>query len=374
MAKWYQVKNLGDAVGEIRLRGIIGYSNKDEEGWFGTYEGQAGTVKEFEKELTDLGAITTLNLYISSEGGLVSDGLAIHAILKRHPANVVAFIDGYAFSIATVVAMAADEIRMPSNALMMIHNASTWTAGDYRDMEREAEGLKVHNQAIRRAYATKSGRDEKEFIGLMDATTYMDGPTAKSLGLCDVVTDEVALANIALHPRVKNSAEFKKLPPSHTRFFDIVQPPKLEASNPSDESMKLIFALLPLFGITAKGDETEAQLETLIKNHKPSAPKLEMNLEDPETKKLFDKAVSDGITAALPGAVENATAALKADLAKVNALLTNGAAGAAGAGAPVPTPTPENKSGKTMARAEWNALDAHARAEFLRTAGNKLTD
>lgn len=324
MSKWFSIKNLGNATGEIRLRGIIGYSNKESDGWFGPIEGQAGTVKEFEEELRALGAITALNLYISSEGGIVADGLAIHNILQRHEAKVIAHIDGYAFSIATVVAMAADEIRMPSNALLMIHNASTYGGGDYRDFEREAEGLKVHNAAIRRAYAAKSGRDEKEFIGLMDATTYMDGPTAKSLGLCDVITDEVALSNLVIHPRIKASAEFAKIPAHLAARFDISASPTPSAPIPSPTNMKATIALAALLGLTLKGDETEDQIVTACQAFKPTPPKLELNLEDPETKAHFEKLV------------DAASAPLKKQITDLEGLIKNGAAGAAGAGAPVP--------------------------------------
>lgn len=335
MSKWFTIKNVGPAVGEIRLRGIIGYSKEKTEGWFGTYEGEAGTVKEFEEELRALGDIGTLNLYISSEGGIVSDGLAIHNILQRHQARIIAHIDGYAFSIATVIAMAADEIRMPSNALLMIHNASTYGGGDYRDFEREAEALKVHNQAIRRAYASKSGRDEKEFIPLMDATTYLDGPAAKALGLADTLTDEIALSNLSLNPRIKNSAEFAKLPPHIAARFDIPAPVTRPSSEPTPDPMnKAILALASLVGVALKGDETEDQMVAAIEARKEANKqnigkiaaehKIELNFEDPETKAHFD------------GLVTNATKPLQAKIEALEALIKNGAAGAAGAGSPVP--------------------------------------
>lgn len=355
MSKWFQIKNLGAATAEIRLRGIIGYSNKASEDWWGYSEGQAGTVKEFDEELRALGEISILNLFISSEGGIVADGLAIHNILKRHTARVIAHIDGYAFSIATVVAMAADEIRMPSNALLMIHNASTYGGGDYRDFEREAEGLKVHNQAIRRAYAVKSGRDESEFQPLMDATTYMDGATAKSFGLIDVITDEVALSNVVIHPRVRASADFAKIPQHHAAHFDISAPAKPTPHIP--KNMKALFALASLVGLSLKGDETEDQLCDAITAHKPTPPKLELNVEDPETKAHFKKLVDE------------ATAEMKTEITNLNALIKNGAAGAAGAGVPV---SPSNKTDEKVITAEaFRALPHSERAAF-RAAGGKI--
>lgn len=381
MKRWYQIKNLGPAVGEIRLRGIIGYSNKDEEGWFGTIEGQAGTVKEFEEELRELGNITQLNLYISSEGGLVADGIAIHNILKRHPATVTCYIDGYAFSIATVIAMAADEIHMPSNALMMIHNAAGWQDGDYRDMRRMAEALEVHNRAIRNAYAAKSGRDEKEFIALMDAETYLDGNDAKKLGLVDVVTDEIALSNVAIHPRIRNSAGFAKLPAAFARMFDMPGSSKPSAHHPNPstpnttEPMKpVILALAKLAGISVTPDMTDEQLEAAITNYKPEPPKMQLNLEDSETKQIFDKAVADGITALLPDKVKEATNDLTKKIENLEGLIRNGAAGAAASGKPVPgAGNGGGNDPKIKNRAEFDAMNPRERSDFLRNGG-KLTD
>jgi hypothetical protein len=92
--------------------------------------------------------------------------------------------------------------------------------------------------------------------------------------------------------------------------------------------MKALLALASLVGITVKGDETEDQLTDLIAAYKPAVPKVEMNLEDPETKKLFDDAVAAGCAAI--------KSEFTAEITKLQALVKNGAAAAAGAGAPVP--------------------------------------
>ena len=370
MKRWYQIQNLGSSVGEIRLRGIIGYSKEDQEGWFGKVEGEAGTVKEFEEELRELGDIAQLNVYISSEGGGVADGLAIYAILKRHNAKVVVHIDGYAFSIATVIAMAGDEIIMPANALMMIHNASCYAGGDYRDFERTSEALKVHNQAIRKAYAAKSGRSEQEFIALMDATTYMDGATAKSLGLVDVVTEDVAISNAVIHPRVRASADFAKIPAKFAAVFDIPRQPKPSAQ-PDPIMNKAILALAALAGIPTKENMTEDEIVAACQNHKPQAPKAELNLADEETKKLFNAAVAEGIQSALPEHLTKATAELEKKVADLSAIIRNGAAGSAGAGAPVHSPTAHAPE-KTLTRSEFEALNHAERNDFIRKGG-KIT-
>ncbi len=362
----YSIKNLGGKTGEIAIRGVIGISNKDEE-WMGmTFEGQGGTVKEFEQELKALGEIDQLNLYISSEGGLVSDGLAIHAILQRHSAKKTCYIDGYAYSIASVIPMACDEVRMPSNALMMIHNASTWADGDYREFERQVDALKAHNKAIRNAYAAKSGRDEKEFIGLMDAETYLDGPAAKALGLVDVVTDEVALSNLVCSKRFRDSAQFSRQPARFAALFDTPPPPTPSAHSPSKPMTKLITALAAIHGITIGENASEDEALAAIQNHKPSPKNVVIDFEDADVKAAFTARITD----ATKDHVAKITT-LESEITNLKALITNGAAGAAGGNPPAPTITAPQA--KTMARSAFNNLP-HAERNAFMAAGGKLEE
>ena len=87
------------------------------DGWLGGI-----SAKTFADELKKLKNLTQLNVRINSPGGAVFDGLAIYNTLKKHKANVTVSIDGLAASIASVIAMAGDQITMAENALMMIHD------------------------------------------------------------------------------------------------------------------------------------------------------------------------------------------------------------------------------------------------------------
>ena len=54
--------------------------------------------------------------------GSVFDAVAIHNALSRHAGPVTVWIDGIAASAASYIAMAGDEIVMPENAFLMIHD------------------------------------------------------------------------------------------------------------------------------------------------------------------------------------------------------------------------------------------------------------
>ena len=80
--------------------------------------------------LAELGALpddSAIDLRLNSPGGSVFDAVAIHNALSRHAGTVTVWIDGIAASAASYIAMAGDEIVMPENAFLMIHDPSGWS-------------------------------------------------------------------------------------------------------------------------------------------------------------------------------------------------------------------------------------------------------
>jgi ATP-dependent protease ClpP protease subunit len=82
--------------------------------------GTAVTADSVRSELARIGPVP-LTVKINSEGGSVSEGVTIYELLRQHPAAVTVDIDGWALSIASVIAMAGKKIRMAPAALMMVH-------------------------------------------------------------------------------------------------------------------------------------------------------------------------------------------------------------------------------------------------------------
>jgi len=337
-ALWYSVVNLGGKRAELRIRGIVGISSESGEDWFGRYEGEGGTVRELERNLMALGEVDEIDLYISSEGGEVAAGLAIHNILSRHPAKIRAHVDGYAYSIASVILQAADERRMPSNGLIMIHNASTMAWGDYRDMQRQVESLKAHNGAILRAYTARSSTPAETFQALMDATTYLDGPAARDLGLVDVVTDEVALSACAITPKMARYLNVERVPEKYRGRFDIKEEASASrAAGTSEPSSSPSNMSNPATPSPAAAD---------------NKPAVEIDFADEATVTALRTAIQPSIDSAVTAAVDPIKAQLTAtetalteakakleaaetEIARLTNLESTGALASAKSGAPV---------------------------------------
>lgn len=126
MPRWFEIRAAADGA-EVAIYDAIGA--------FGL------SAKAFTDELKRFAAAKTLQVRINSPGGDVFEGLAIHNALARHPARKVVTIDGIAASIASVVAMAGDEIVMPENAMLMLHNPSGAVIGGAREMRQMADAL-----------------------------------------------------------------------------------------------------------------------------------------------------------------------------------------------------------------------------------------
>jgi ATP-dependent Clp protease, protease subunit len=160
----------------------------DEIGAFGT------PAKAFHDELKALGPVAELTVRINSPGGAVFDGVAIYNALKRHDAAITVWVDGIAASIASVIAMAGDEIVVPENAMLMLHDPSGLVMGTAADMRAMAEALDRMKAGMVAAYRDKCGRDDAEIEALMAAETWLSAQEALELGLADRVEAPVRMA------------------------------------------------------------------------------------------------------------------------------------------------------------------------------------
>lgn len=175
-------------VGELLIYGPIGPD--DGLGWLF----DEVTPKQFREDLDALGEISELKVFINSMGGDVFAGQAIHSILQRHSAKVVVHVDGLAASIASIVAMAGDQIIMPRNAMMMVHNPWTVRAGDAEDFRQWADNLDQIRESMIAAYIGKTGMDRDELLELLDAETWMTAEEAVEMGFADKVEEAKQIA------------------------------------------------------------------------------------------------------------------------------------------------------------------------------------
>jgi Clp protease len=93
-----------------------------------------------------------------------------------------------------MIAMAGDEVVMPENAMLVLHDPSGLVAGTAADMRATADALDKMAAAMVAAYRDKSGAGDAEIAGLMAAETWLSAEEAVELGLADRVEAPVRMA------------------------------------------------------------------------------------------------------------------------------------------------------------------------------------
>jgi ATP-dependent Clp protease protease subunit len=210
-------------VGELLLYGDFGSDDPISE-MFGEITG-----KQVRADIEALGEVDEIRLYVNSMGGNPFTGQAIHSVLARHPANVVAYIDGICASAATLPVMAANRVVMPKGALMMIHKPWTFLAGNATEMRQTATVLDTVEEAMVATYQAKTGLDEARIKSLLNAHstdgTWMTSEEAVEFGFADEIEAAKQVAAAIVRPgilavndqefdvsRFKNVPEFPEAP------------------------------------------------------------------------------------------------------------------------------------------------------------------
>jgi ATP-dependent protease ClpP protease subunit len=135
---------------------------------------------------------TQINIYINSYGGDVKEGLAIYNQLKRNPAQKTVYIDGFACSIASVIAMAGDKVIMGPNTLMMIHHASMSAWGNADELRKAANDVEIIDKASCSSYLAKAGDKltEDQLNELLDNQTWLNAQQCVQYGLADEIAGQ----------------------------------------------------------------------------------------------------------------------------------------------------------------------------------------
>lgn len=189
--------NATDDVVDVLLYGAIG-------GWDGI------SAEDLVPELAMLKA-STVNLRINSPGGGVFDGIAIYNAIATLDAHVIVHIEGLAASIASIIAMAGDEIRIGESANLMIHKPWSIALGTAEDFRTEANILDKLQDGLLAVYVARSGRDAAELTEKINAETWFRGQEAVDAGLADsVVANKGGKKKAALAMPMLNS--FKNTP------------------------------------------------------------------------------------------------------------------------------------------------------------------
>lgn len=204
-----KVINKTETVAEILLYGAIGDSMWDD---------TAVSATKFSDELKKIpSSVKEIHLRVNSPGGSVFDGMAIYEKIKSERSKgrkVIAYVDGVAASIASVIIQAADQIIVGDGSFIMIHKPLVGVFGNATELDRMISILdKIEEQMIT-IYAKKTGLSRIEISNALAAETWFDSKEALENGLADSVFEAKDTLQIAAYmvqdcPWMKKKPEIK---------------------------------------------------------------------------------------------------------------------------------------------------------------------
>lgn len=175
-----KVINKTETVSEILLYGPIGASWWDE---------TAVSATDFAEKLKEIpSGVKEIHLRVNSPGGSVFDGMTIFEKIKSERSKgrkVIAYVDGVAASIASVIIQAADEIVVGDGSFIMIHKPLVGVMGNVFELERMISILdKIEEQMIT-IYAKKTGMSRIDLSNALAEETWYTSDEAIDKGLAD---------------------------------------------------------------------------------------------------------------------------------------------------------------------------------------------
>lgn len=247
-APWYEFRAQAaddPTCAELHIFGVIGASFWDPDAVSG---------KKIAQQLAELSEdVTTIRVFVNSPGGNVFDGQHIFNALRRereeNNRSVEVDIEGMALSAATLVTSAggphisgaSGTIRMPANAIFMVHNPYFWTMGDAAQLRKDADVLDRITNGIIATYKFCSELAGDALRTLMDDETWMEAADALANGLITEVVEAVG-AQASFDPQLLD--EHFDIPAEYRdRVMALLQPsgeesvaeePNGETDDPSD--------------------------------------------------------------------------------------------------------------------------------------------
>ncbi len=121
-----------------------------------------------------------LTIRINSPGGFVSEASVIHQAiseLKKHGVQMKSLVDGLAASSATIVMLAAEDVRMARLASVFIHNAWDCVCGNQHELRAISDSLNRTDMQLAGIYADRMGIERDAAFALMSAPS--DSPDGR---------------------------------------------------------------------------------------------------------------------------------------------------------------------------------------------------
>ena len=187
----WQLRQLGNLdTLDIYVYGCIEGDGYD--WWSGESIESNTSANHFKSELEKYPDVKFINLFVNSNGGDVMEAMAIRNQLKRHPAYVTGYVDGFACSAGSFILTGCDKVIMYSNTMQMLHNMWQYCAGNYKELRKYSDDLEQISIGNRQAYVEKSNgkMNVEDVTRILDNSSWLTAEQCLEYGLADEIVNE----------------------------------------------------------------------------------------------------------------------------------------------------------------------------------------
>ena len=128
----------------------------------------AGEVTDLSKLRKTIAALReNMELEINSPGGSVIEGLQTINLIQKSPYKITATVEVMACSIAAVIALSCDKIKIKSTDIMVLHNSMTITMGNKEQLQQDIDTLTAIDNILH-DYITAKCKKPDELIAELE--------------------------------------------------------------------------------------------------------------------------------------------------------------------------------------------------------------
>lgn len=173
----------------------------------------SGEVNDLSKLRKNIAALREdMEIVINSPGGSVMEGLQTINLIQKCPYQITATVEVMACSIAAVIALSCDKIKIKSTDIMVLHNSMTITMGNKEQLQQDIETLTTIDNILH-DYITAKCKKPDELIAALETgnDVWLTGSQ-----VADMFTN-VELVKVLKKKPMQNCVNFSKVVNSYNQ-------------------------------------------------------------------------------------------------------------------------------------------------------------
>lgn len=183
-------------------------------------------------------ATEDIDLYINSPGGDVFAGLNVVNAIQKAKVQVTAHVEVMAASIAGVIALACDKIKIDKNSLIMLHNCWTVSSGNKKTLEQDIKAMEAIDNILHNIISENS-TDETLIEQIEEGDVWLTGEEVAEIftnaELIEIKKDYALCAYSSLVNLVKENKKLKSEQEEEKEEEEQEEKPEEETEEPEQE-------------------------------------------------------------------------------------------------------------------------------------------